>query len=283
MFGSVALLAGLVLVTPQQTKASIIPILCNDTVGSGNGVDCYSNGVYDETTNQFFTEGTAGETAGNAGSGTLIPGVQNCSSLVAGSTTTGSCITSSDYLYNYALSIAGDEFTSTTENNSGSYPSNPGNGSYVTLYDVAGLLNGSPAADSTADARGVATLLDQDTGYTPAGQEGNVSPPSTFITVNTIIDNPNILNVTIIADQNLNGPEIDDGIAFESSLGPGSLSGLVTDAAWEANINSNGIASPDSGVAQVALPTFVPEPATMALMGGALLCLGLLRRRVTKS
>lgn len=268
MFGSLAL-AGLFLVTPTQVRASIIPGLCSLTIGTG-GQDCFvgtgsGGGVYDEATGTFYGEGQPGvqesiaAAQASAYGGTFIPGAQLCDGTQVGNCTVTN---GSTYLYNYVLGIAPGEYIDS------------GEPSILDVIDIGGYVAGSAAADSAAAGLGVAGVAD---GTLPLPYLPFLIPTAPGTGAFSVTD---VLNSQSNPNGILTGAEFNDGIAFESTLGPDQLQKLQNVGEWQAvSSNTN---TPDSGYAPLELPSALPEPTTMALMGSALLGLGLIRRRALK-
>jgi hypothetical protein len=245
MLGSLAL-AGFVLIAPNQGRASILPFLCD--TGS---FTCYNNGVYNSTYNTFYYEGGGDDSSSAAstdGTG-LIPSYTENLTGTAASIADG--IVGPTWTYNYMVEIGSDETTS---------PAVP---SFFTIYDIAGYVTGSAAQDSTAvTTTNVASVTEQPTGVNPG-------------CCTVVPDSPSLPNLTFYTNVTLTGPEDDDGIAFESTLAPALLGqGWYTYQSY--NTSSQGT---DQGSGNVLIPTATPEPSTMAMLGGAMFGLGLLRRR----
>jgi hypothetical protein len=240
-----AVLAGLI-ITPTLGQASILPFLCD--TGS---FTCYSNGVYNSTYKTFYFEGGGDDSSASAstdGVGFIPSYVENTTGTAASH---AAGINGPTWTYNYMVEIGSDENTD---------PTVP---SFFTLYDINGYVAGSAAQDSTAvSSTHVATVSEQNTGVNP-----------NCCTV--VPDSSSLPNLTFYTTQTLQGPEDDDGVAFESTLAPAFLStGWYTYQAFNTSSTQT-----DQGSGNILLPGAAPEPATMVLMGGALLALGLVRRR----
>jgi hypothetical protein len=124
-------------------------------------------------------------------------------------------------------------------------------GDYFTIYDFRGFVSATAAAGFAAST--------QNTGITPVSQ--------------IITDDPSIVNVTFTASAPNNSTSI-SGFSIVSSL----TTPAVFDDFAGRNHKDSGSANEANG--EVLVPgNPVPEPATMGLMGGALLGLGLLARR----
>jgi hypothetical protein len=216
---------------------------------------CYGNGVYNSTYSTFYYLGGGDDSSAAAptdGVG-FIPSYTENLAGTAASIADG--IVGPTWTYNYMVEIGSDENTS---------PAVP---SFFTLYDILGYVAGSAAQDSTAvTTTHTATVSEQLLGTNPA-------------CCTVVPDSPSLPNLTFSTTVTLAGPEDDDGIAFESTMSPDRLSqGWYTYQAYNTSVSR-----PDQGSGNILLPDVTPEPSTMALLGGAMLGLGLFHRRNRKN
>jgi hypothetical protein len=99
-----------------------------------------------------------------------------------------------------------------------------------------------------------------------------------------VTDNPSVENVTFYYNGSAqNGPQ-DPVLTFtlNSSIGSVNEGGAFTYQTNGENENG-GYTMIDQGQGQLSVPNGVPEPASLSLMGGSLLALSLLSRRLVRA
>jgi hypothetical protein len=160
--------------------------------------------------------------------------------------------TGSNFTWNYNFTVAADQNV-----NSGtvplSYSVSPkdlASGGFVTIYDFNGYVAGSCAGPAGW------TCLVQNTGYTPSD------------TLPT--DSASIVNLTWIytSGSAIHGPATVNGFSAVSNYG---LAGTVefTSRGWRNQGQQQG--SITDNIGDTTGPSPVPEPATLALLGGGIL------------
>jgi hypothetical protein len=157
----------------------------------------------------------------------------------------------SNYLWTYQINLSADE-----ELNA----SIPAGGSYFTIYDFVGYVGGTVAA--TAPNWTAQALL---TGETPSTQ--------------LVTDDPGIWNLVFTYTGSITeGPLNIDGFSAESIYGQINANGTFS---YQAQKTAN-TSAPDQGQGPVDIPQAIPEPASMALSGGGLIGLAVLRRKFAR-
>jgi hypothetical protein len=230
----------LMLAGATQSRADIALYLCGQGL-----IVCGTTGVN--------TNGS------DLGIGTIIPGItpNTVTAADTAAIAAGLTVGETDYIWNYALGVLGNEQT---------YPNPAPNNSYVTLYDIPGIIAGSAIQDTKS---GGVTTSEQFLGETPTAPLGGCCTPP---------DSPTMLNVTWSTKFPVIGPQYDDGFAFESIFGG---IGPNRTLSWTQQAYPQGDPDPadvQTGEGSTYGPV-TPEPTTIFLMGSALVGLGLLRRK----
>lgn len=159
--------------------------------------------------------------------------------------------TSGVYTWTYSMSVAGDETLTTT----GAVASDNPPGTFVTIYDILGFVTGSCVAP---------------TGWSCSAQLTGVTPSSQNVT-----DSPSIINVTwTYTGSSTAGPVNVTGFSYES------VYGLIKTGIFSAQSYNNSTVGVDQENGPVDVPNGTPEPASLGLIGGSLIGLGLLGRRL---
>ena len=184
--------------------------------------------------------------------------------------TSGPTAVSGGFSFNYQADLTGDERLDPVATSGVTCPApgptlvqcNPP-GTFFTIYDILGFVS----ATTTAPGWLVST---QNVGVTPSSINGST------------IDNPNIVNVTFTYTGpvvHANGSTVPfTGFRVVSTLNGVNANGNFTSQATKDAGDS--IGNTDQVVGPVSVPaSAVPEPASMALIGGGLIGLAVLGRR----
>ena len=177
---------------------------------------------------------------------------------------------SGGFSFNYRADLTGDERLDPVATSGVTCPApgptlvqcNPP-GTFFTIYDILGFVS----ATTTTSGWSVTT---QNVGVTPSSINGST------------IDDPNIVNVTFT----YTGPVVHANgttVAFTGFQIVSTLNGLNSKGSFTSQATKDAgdsIGNTDQVVGPVSIPAAsVPEPASMALIGGGLIGLAVLRRR----
>jgi len=158
------------------------------------------------------------------------------------------------YTWNYSVSVASDE----TLTSSGAVTHSNPPGTFFTIYDIGGYVTGSASAP---------------TGWSVSVQLLGMTPSGANVT-----DNASLENVTwTYTGSNVAGPTVISGFSFKSTYGS-IISGQFS--AQSMNNISGGV-DDQEGPVNVPDPP-APEPASFGLMGGSLIGLGMISRRLLR-
>ncbi|HEV3167629.1 MAG TPA: PEP-CTERM sorting domain-containing protein [Isosphaeraceae bacterium] len=160
------------------------------------------------------------------------------------------------FTYNYHADLAADQRVDPAGTKS----------DFLTIYDFAGLVSGSAHVNQA--------------GWTVSVQNIGITPPSTLPT-----DDPTIPNITITHSDTvgtITGPQ-NPLITFSAISSAGPV-GIIAFAAQATRSTGPLVGTKIQNVGVVNGPGFVPEPASLALLGiGVPFALTLLRRKKAKA
>jgi PEP-CTERM motif-containing protein len=158
------------------------------------------------------------------------------------------------YTWNYSVSVASDETLTT----SGSVTRSTPPGTFFTIYDIVGYVASSASAPA---------------GWSVSVQLLGITPSGANVT-----DSASLENVTwTYTGSNVAGPTVLSGFSF------GSTDGHIATGQFSAQSMNNISLGVDDQEGPVNVPDPpVPEPASLGLMGGSLIGLGMFSKRLLR-
>jgi len=147
------------------------------------------------------------------------------------------------------------------------------NGSYLVLYDWGPALNPVPTS-ATGIMKTNFAFTQQLSGPTPQ----NTAPTDSASVLNVVAT---YTGATVSGFALANGANANLGtFTLTSPLGGSNANGLQGSSAQHFNPGNASLTGTfDSNVTTTAIPAAVPEPASLAILGGALALAGVVRRR----
>lgn len=161
------------------------------------------------------------------------------------------------YTWSWLAFLNADESLSTTTAGTCSQPAGPCTGSFLTIYDIAGLVPGSEVEPAGW------TATEQTPGYTANNQ---------------LVTDTSVTNVTFWYEgSGTTGPGLIGTFSLISTDNQKSLGGT-----YSYLTGGDQVGSVDQGQGPTTVPSSAPEPASLGLIGASLLGLGAVARRRLK-